>query len=219
MPPAERTQRGAVEEGHLGVLREAVVGEEPALAFDARRRACSIGLPCGHRARCGLDQSVEMATDIALPSRAWPQGRPARAHRHRPWQSGGCRPERSLGFTRPTKRSTAISRSRVAGLPELVGRLHSQPGFRGRAEGLRQPDGHLHRNPCSLVHQLRKRLPGNAQTLRGPASRSNPRGSRHCRFTIPPGCGGLAMAMTSFSLVVEPWKSTTTWSFRLSSLP
>ena len=59
----------------------------------------------------------------------------------------------------------------VAGLPEIVGHLHPQPSLGRRAEGFRQPDRHLDRDPRSPVHRLRERLPGAAQPLGGPGHR------------------------------------------------
>ena len=64
------------------------------------------------------------------------------------------------------------------GLPPIVRHLHPQPRLRRRAERLRQPDRHLHRDSRPAVQQFRKRLPGDAQTelnpSREPGTRPSP---------------------------------------------
>ena len=70
-----------------------------------------------------------------------------------------------------TKRSTAISSARARACQKIVGHLHPQPSLGRRAEGLRQPDRRLDRDPRSPVHRLRERLPGAAQPLGGPGHR------------------------------------------------
>ncbi len=82
----------------------------------------------------------------------------------------------------------------VADLPEIPSHLHPQPSFRCRAEGFRQPYRHLDRNP---VRSFKSSESARRVTPRPSAARVTlrPRGSRHCRLTMPPGCGGLCIPM------------------------
>src|SRR6185503_8143416 len=62
------TQRRAAEEGHLDVLREAMVAQEPALAFDSvEGRVPSNGL--SHAGHGVPDERVEPAADVPFPAR------------------------------------------------------------------------------------------------------------------------------------------------------
>src|SRR6266498_4821278 len=63
-----RTQRGAAEESHLHVLREAMEVEEPTLTLDAVERR----VPFDRLAHAGdgaHDERVEAAADVAFPAR------------------------------------------------------------------------------------------------------------------------------------------------------
>jgi len=52
-----------------------------------------------------------------------------------------------------------------AGLREIVGELHAEPGLGRAAEGLRQPDGHLWANARLAVNDVVESLPADAENL------------------------------------------------------
>src|SRR5262245_59117153 len=63
----KRTQRRAAEEGQFDVLREAMKGEEPALALDAIERRIPFDR-LAHPGDDARDERVEAAADVAFPT-------------------------------------------------------------------------------------------------------------------------------------------------------
>src|SRR5688572_16917971 len=67
LPGRNRTQRGAAEESHFHVLREAMPAEEPALALDAIERRVPFDRLV-HATDGALDECIEAAADVAFPT-------------------------------------------------------------------------------------------------------------------------------------------------------
>src|SRR5580658_4107315 len=54
----------------------------------------------------------------------------------------------------------------LAGLGQIVGKLHPQPGFRSAAKGLREADRHLRADSRLAMNNIVERLPANAENFR-----------------------------------------------------
>jgi len=88
----------------------------------------------------------------------------------------------------------------------ILGLLHD-PALLGAAEHLRQPHGHLRRNPAPAIHKLRQRV---RVTPRAAAARVilKPSGSMHSCNATSPGCGRFFMVIGALRLVAVGWHGT-----------